>query len=75
VEVDDMPMQFYPDKEYGEVMCDSCKEWATFYATSEEEFLEEVLAFGWTINNGEYKCGNCQHAEGVVMYLRSQRKG
>ena len=63
-------IDFKASEESGTIYCDGCKEWASFYALTEEEFIDEVLASGWVIENGEHKCWKCQEVDGVVMLMR-----
>lgn len=63
---------FKAGEESGTVYCDGCKEWASFYALTEEEFIDEVLASGWVREDGEWKCPTCRRIEGLALYLRSK---
>lgn len=65
-------IDFRASEESGTVYCDGCKEQASFYALTEEEFIDEVLASGWVREDDEWKCPTCRRIEGLALYLRSK---
>lgn len=67
-------IHFSAGDEYGEASCDFCHFFEGFYALTEEEFIDEMLASGWTIEGGECKCPECQELEGIVAYMRMKRR-
>lgn len=56
-------IDFNASEECGYIYCDGCKSQDFFYALTEEEFYDEVLTAGWSIDHGECRCPICRKVE------------